>query len=184
MKQLEKLNDEQKKLVEDNIKLIYYTINRFFYGNLKYVDIEDLVGEGYIQLCLSSISYNKNLGYSFSTYFIKCYKNHLTKYLQNHYKKNFETYDIQDFYEAFSKEDTYNLEENNEQQVRELLEKYLSKKKTNILIDFYFKKMTHEEIAKKYGYKTEHVVNTLRCTAIKKLKNKEEFKKLYFEYFC
>lgn len=63
------LSNEQKKLVEDNISLIYY----FIYKYNKYT--LDLVDVGYIGLCKAALTYNKDYNVEFSTYASKCILN-------------------------------------------------------------------------------------------------------------
>ena len=65
MKKYEKLNDEQKKLVEENEGLIWYVgkkyIERGYNPNEQY-------GELALGLCRAALSYNKDIGIKFSTY--------------------------------------------------------------------------------------------------------------------
>ena len=63
------LTDEQKKLVEDNHNLIYFTIHKY---NL---DIEEYYDIFALALCKAAINYDINKGPTFSTYAVWAMKN-------------------------------------------------------------------------------------------------------------
>lgn len=68
-----KLNDEQRKLVEDNIKLVYYTI-QLVKGNINNID---LIEAGYIGICKAALYYNPYNNITFATYAISCIKHEI-----------------------------------------------------------------------------------------------------------
>ena len=63
-----RLTDEQKKLVEDNHNLIYFTIHKYNLDIEEYYDILALA------LCRAAINYDINKGTTFSTYAISAMK--------------------------------------------------------------------------------------------------------------
>lgn len=63
---MNKLNEEQKKLVLDNMALVTYIIkNKIHIGHDEF---EDLFQEGCYYLCQASLNFNPDLGFKFSTY--------------------------------------------------------------------------------------------------------------------
>ena len=67
-----KMNEDQKKLAEDNIKLVYY----FLYNNALSIDeFSDIL---MIELCKAAMYYDPELGLgSFSTFAYKCFINRI-----------------------------------------------------------------------------------------------------------
>lgn len=63
---MNKLNEEQKKLVLDNMALVAYIIKSKIH--IGYDEFEDLFQEGCYYLCLASLNFNPDLGFKFSTY--------------------------------------------------------------------------------------------------------------------
>ena len=61
-----KLNAEQQALVEANLMLVPFTINRFLRSMS--IEYEDMVSIGYIALCRAAWRYNPDRGYKFSSY--------------------------------------------------------------------------------------------------------------------
>ena len=72
---MEKLNMEQQKLVEDNLNLVYFIVEKYFYMNYGYIEKDELVAEGFLCLCRCAKFYNKDKGVKFSYYACKCIKN-------------------------------------------------------------------------------------------------------------
>lgn len=68
------LSDEQRKLVEDNLNLVYFYIHKY---NLS-TDDSDI---GYIAICKAAKTYNESKGVKFSTYAMFC--------IQNEYRLNY-----------------------------------------------------------------------------------------------
>lgn len=67
---MERLTEKQKKLVEDNIKLVPYTMNRYFSG-YKADSKEEMYGDAYLALVLAAKNYKEDSGCSFSTFAVK-----------------------------------------------------------------------------------------------------------------
>lgn len=77
MVEYERLNDEQKKLAEENHNLIYKFIA------LRNLDAEELYDLLAISLCKAVLSYKSNLGYTFATYAFKCMGNDYFNYIRS-----------------------------------------------------------------------------------------------------
>ncbi|ACD24853.1 sigma-70 family RNA polymerase sigma factor [Clostridium botulinum] len=58
------------KLIENNKKLVFKIVNKFYINATNSIDIEDLEQEGYMGLIMAAKKYNSNMDYhaSFSTY--------------------------------------------------------------------------------------------------------------------
>jgi RNA polymerase sigma factor (sigma-70 family) len=70
------LNLEQINLINSNIKLVNYVINKLHITH----DYEDILQEGYLALCKAALRYNKNKG-KFSTYAYNYIKNSILQYI-------------------------------------------------------------------------------------------------------
>lgn len=62
------LSDEQRKLVEDNMKLIFLILHKLHLP----LELQDI---GYLGLCKAALHYKSDSGYSFSTFACKCIYN-------------------------------------------------------------------------------------------------------------
>ena len=78
MKLFPPLNDEQRKLVEQSMSYVYWTVNRFIRSNENVVGLEydDLCQEGAIALCHAAATYAPGRA-AFKTYAITLIRNHL-----------------------------------------------------------------------------------------------------------
>lgn len=73
------LTDEQRALVEDNMKLVPYMLKRFDVPYQKMIsDEDDLMQIGYLALCMAAIAYDAAYG-KFSTYACAAIKNAIIK---------------------------------------------------------------------------------------------------------
>ena len=80
-----KLNEEQRKLVEDNIGIIYNTI-KLTNGNIHNID---LIEVGYIGLCKAALYYKKSYNdTNFSTYATTCIKHEICQQYQHNSSYN------------------------------------------------------------------------------------------------
>ena len=66
---MEKLNENQKRMVEENTGLIWHEYHHGRY-NYKIIDFEDVLGIGSIGLCKAVKAFKPELGYAFSTFAI------------------------------------------------------------------------------------------------------------------
>lgn len=64
------LDDNGRRLVEDNIGLVPMTLSKYFCGTKE--PREDWLSVGYIALCRAAATYNPEMGIKFSTYAVKC----------------------------------------------------------------------------------------------------------------
>ena len=80
-----KLNEEQRKLVEDNIGIIYNTI-KLTNGNIHNIN---LIEVGYIGLCKAALYYKKSYNdTNFSTYATTCIKHEICQQYQHNSSYN------------------------------------------------------------------------------------------------
>lgn len=72
---MEKLTAEQKQLVNDNLNLVYFTVNKLCPlckpGTYEY---EDVSAQGYLDLCKAAKTYDKDKNVKFCTYAYTCIK--------------------------------------------------------------------------------------------------------------
>lgn len=175
------LSDEQQKLAEDNINLVFYVIHKHKFS------IED-ADIGYIALCKAAKSYKPDIGYAFTTYAIKCIMN---EFLYNKRKENGRLHDTYHMsldkpvaVDSEGKEitlldvvpDTTSLE--GDVIYSEFINKYneylktLSDKHRNIIL-LYHQGLTQREIADKVGGTQAHISRIIRKV------NKEFIHKYY-----
>ena len=84
------MTDEQRKLVNDNMNLVPFVLNKYYPSQVKN---EDLKQVGYVGLCKSVMSYNEDLG-KFSTYAVIKIRGEVSNHLK---KVNRETNNLGDF---------------------------------------------------------------------------------------
>lgn len=70
--------EERNKLVEENINLVYYVVNRYFNN---YGDKEEFISEGSIGLIRAAEKYDKTKKIKFSTFACRCIYNEISRYL-------------------------------------------------------------------------------------------------------
>ena len=80
-----KLTKEQRKLVEDNHNLIWFTLKTM---NLKEDDMIDSYGAASFGLCRAAKSYDKTISPKFSTFAIKCITNELLNAIRDEKRHN------------------------------------------------------------------------------------------------
>ena len=68
----------EDKLIEDNMKLVYYVINKYY---PTYMYDEDVIQEGMLGLCQAANTYDSSKT-KFSTYAFHCIRNRLKYYLR------------------------------------------------------------------------------------------------------
>ena len=73
-----KLTEEQKKMVIDNINLVYFVINN---NKFKIVN-KDCISVGYLNLCKAVLNYNSDKG-EFSTFAFSYIKNGIKTYIRS-----------------------------------------------------------------------------------------------------
>jgi len=88
------LNDEQKKLVEDNIKFMFSKAHWYFknYGKMEFDDIASVCS---IAMCKAAYHYNPNKGVKFLSFAGQCIDNELKMNYRgekNRIKNNFDIY--------------------------------------------------------------------------------------------
>jgi RNA polymerase sporulation-specific sigma factor len=175
-----KLNDEQKKLIENNLGLVYYVVNNFFSKNFYYIPKEELIAQGYLIMSRSTLNYDYNKG-EYSSYIFICLKNELLKYVLKYFNTRIETVEIREDLIKESYVDNYNF--NKTDDVRTFLSFYLEEKMVNIIIDYYYNNLTWEEVSKKYGYVDRKSVCAVVQQKLRSLTKNEYTSKKIREYF-
>jgi RNA polymerase sporulation-specific sigma factor len=72
-----KLTNEQQKIVEDNLALVHYVVNKQYNGD------EDYASIGTLGLIKGVATFDESKGYCRSTYLIKCIRNEIYWYYRN-----------------------------------------------------------------------------------------------------
>lgn len=67
-----KLTDDERRMVEENIRLVHFTVRRFFHHDV--IPYEDMVQIGCIGLCTAAVKYDAQSG-SFSRFAVQCIRN-------------------------------------------------------------------------------------------------------------
>lgn len=80
------LTEDQRKLAEENVKLVPFALNRFFGYEL--AKDEDMQSIGNIGLCIAAATYDPSRKASFSTYAVTCIANEIRKHFQLAHKKS------------------------------------------------------------------------------------------------
>lgn len=65
------MNDAQRKLVEDNLKLVYHVVSKQY---PTFVNDEDIIQSGTLGLCNAALNWDENKS-AFSTYACRCIQN-------------------------------------------------------------------------------------------------------------
>lgn len=171
-----KLTKEQQLLVENNLGIVYFCVDKYFSQNFYYIEREELINEGLYWLCKCVVFYDEDKG-KFSTFAIFCIKKHLQDYLQKFYKKRVETVEYEEC-KNLGYLDTYNIDITED--LKEFLRTYLSEKYAEMTIDYYFNNLDWEEIAKKYGYSNRKSACAVIQDSLKKIgENKHLRNKCY-----
>lgn len=73
-----RLTPEKQKLVEDNVRLAYYVVGKYYRDKyLALGEYEDVVQEAMIGLIRAANTYDSGKGYTFATYACRCMETHL-----------------------------------------------------------------------------------------------------------
>lgn len=86
------LNEEQRKLCEDNIKLVYSVIH-----SLKLAPTDDIIQEGMLFLCKAAAAYNPEKA-KFSTYAFSYIRGGILMYLNKISKNSYNNVELEDEY--------------------------------------------------------------------------------------
>lgn len=74
---------EEHKLVEENINLVYHVLHKYF---PTYVNDEDVTSTGFLGLVKASKGFDPDKGFAFSTFAVWCIKNEILKYFRKENK--------------------------------------------------------------------------------------------------
>lgn len=175
---MKKLTEEQKKLVEENMNLVYFVIHKYYKFNFPFVEKEELFQEGMYALCKCIPYYNENKG-KISTFVVKCVKKHISYYLLD--RDNIKTVSYENIEKDAIYYDEYDMDIN--ESLKEFLYKYLKEKPAKMAIDHYINNMEWEEIAKKYGYVDRKAACAILQQNFKRLSESEYLKNKFIDMF-
>lgn len=71
------LNDYQRKLVENNVNLVFAAVRKYVAG--WHPEDEDTISIGYVGLCKAAATFNPTRSVAFSTYAVRCIVNEIYK---------------------------------------------------------------------------------------------------------
>ena len=174
------LSEEQKKLVEDNINLVFYYLHK------KHISM-DLCDVGYISLCKAARSYKPNKGWAFTTYAMKVMANDYMMLNRNMNKVKFEQsiLSLDTPISSDSEKDLYlidtvrsNFSIEKELFMKDLydnLNEFMSKLsyRQEVILQDFFNDVTQNETAAKIGY-SQAQVSRVRKNLL------SQFKKEYY----
>lgn len=156
-----KLNDEQRKLVEQNHNLIYSAMRKFGVRNEKFDDYYDVAAIG---LCKAAIYYDESKNTTLSTLVYSCVQNELYKQFRseksasNQFNKHVLSYNIlcnTDTNFKSTMEDVLLVDKNFEKNLITMLlfkdRMDTLKNKDKQMIDLRMSGYTYDEIAKRFG---------------------------------
>lgn len=78
----------RNKLIEHNLKSVYFIVYKNFYKSVRYEEIEDLLSIGTIALIKAVETYDLSKNFEFSTYSVKVIFNEILMYLRTRKKWN------------------------------------------------------------------------------------------------
>lgn len=139
------MNDEQRKLVEDNITLVYSLVNKEY---PTFVHDDDIIQSGILGLCKAAMKWDSSKG-AFSTLAFYCIRNEIRLELRSR-QRRVETVSLET-----PVEDNLTLED--------MLEGGDDTDITELMVDAYVKTLTEDERTvlelKLEGYKRQQIIN-------------------------
>ena len=165
-----KLNDEQRKLVEQNHNLIYSAMTKC---GIRRQDFDDYYGFAAIGLCKAAIDYDKTRSKSFSTYAYLCIQNEITVYNKYRFRQkrkgNMNTISYNHMLDDWD-------EDKNEKNIIFKLnfqdKCYTLNNKDRMIVDLKSKGYTYQEIAKMFGTSFQAIqqkIKKMRSTTFSRL---------------
>lgn len=177
---MKKLTEEQKKIAEENMNLVYFVINKFYKFNFPYVEKEELIQEGMYALIKCIPYYDETKG-CISTFICKCVKKHISYYLLNR-NDNIKTIPYENIEkDAIYYYDDYDIDVSDS--LKEFLYKYLKKKAADMAVDHYINKIGWEELAEKYGYADRKAACAIMQQNFKRLSESDYMRNKFIDLF-
>jgi RNA polymerase sigma factor (sigma-70 family) len=172
-----KLNNEQRRKAEENVKLAYSRAN---YWKVLNMDHSEILSTAMYGLVLAVKKFDKTKGVSFSTFCYRVIDNEVLKLVryQRAEKRNAvtvslnqQTNDSQEFGEMLGEEETFPAEN---QSLIQFLSRGLTSEE-RLLIDLYFyKNLNQADIGNIFGVSQVHVSRMIRKALDKMRENREE----------
>jgi RNA polymerase sigma factor (sigma-70 family) len=172
------LNQRKRKLVEQNLNLVHFCIQRFIHAHngIRPIEYQELYSEGLLALCIAAANF-KSTKASFSTYATKVIRNHLINYISFKTEKLPEYYEHDDETEKSPCDDIKDKEPLQDENlykkeiaiyIREAIDK-LSPKEQAVIQHIYFEGYSIRKTAVKLNLSPEYISH-LHEKAVKKLK--------------
>lgn len=177
-----KLNDEQRKLVEQNHNLIYSAMRKF---GIHRQDFDDYYGFAAIGLCKAAIDYDETRSKSFSTYAYLCIQNEIMVYNKYRFRQRrkgdmntisynhmLDDWDEDKNENSFLLKDEENFEKNIIFKLNFQDKCYTLNNKDRMIVDLKSKGYTYQEIAKMFGTSFQAIqqkIKRMRSTTFSRL---------------
>jgi RNA polymerase sigma factor (sigma-70 family) len=167
------MNEEQKKLIEKNIKLMdLYRKEKISKGNIPDSLVDDFKSDLCLYFCNSATKFKKNIGFKFSTFahggFDNCWRDIVYRKKPRYLRCNYIPHsDVQVIVEK-----TFKEKENKIQKdviLNTILKADLSERELDIMSEYYLKGKSLKTIGIKLGISVERV-RQIRINAIMKMK--------------
>lgn len=176
---MKKLTEEQKKMVEENMNLVYFVIHKYYKFNFPFVEKDELIQEGMYALVKCIPYYQEEKG-KISTFVVKCVKKHISYYLLNR-NNNIKTIPIETIEKDAIYYDDYDIDISDS--LKEFLYKYLKPKPAEMAIDHYINGLDWEEVSKKYGYADRKAACAILQQNFKRLSESEYMRNKFIDMF-
>ena len=157
------MTSEAEKLVTDNLKLAYYTANKYY---LKYnVEFDDAVSISYIGLIKAAEHFDASRNIKFSTYAVKCILTEFRKELRKQSKRvdtvSLDTLISEDsdlsFADLFPDEDNHYLDIEYNEILQNCLAKLTDREKEIVMEYLYNSGLKQVYLAEKFGISRQRV---------------------------
>lgn len=160
----------RNELILSNIKLVYYTINKYF---PLYKDKEELESIGTIALINSVDRFKPELGFAFSNYAITTIKLEITKYITKEYRNNNKFSSEEEFINLESQDDFISQLEDKDlyEKIKKIIMSFKDENQRNFFLLYFYseKEYKQNEIAKIFNVKPQTVSISLK-RGLKKIK--------------
>ena len=179
---MKKLNDEQRKLIEDNYSLIWHLHEKYF---TKFTDFDTYMDLGRMAICKAAIDYDETRSKSFSTYAYLCIQNEITVYNKYRFRQRrkgdmntisynhmLDDWDEDKNENSFLLKDEENFEKNIIFKLNFQDKCYTLNNKDRMIVDLKSKGYTYQEIAKMFGTSFQAIqqkIKRMRSTTFSRL---------------
>jgi len=184
---MNKLTNEQKKLITDNIGLLRNFIKETLRSQVIPRHLEDdFISEMNLKFCFSARKYNADTGFKFSTYAYRGFafgiRDVITRKNKAFNEANY-VEKVDSYYTDIDESDFDKRKSLQAEEVDNLVDgTELTSKERSMIEDYYYNKITFEKIGVKYNLSREGVRQIIK-RALKKVRKKAENQKMEIEDF-